>query len=322
MTDEVCIDGGAIRNIDATLQSLAALPGEVRLRFANHWPDESENSALLAAALIGSLRDRDYLVDVVDETAAHGLLRTPVASALWRRPTDRTRFTSLAAPLARPGLGAMWTSGSRSANDALFASGAGQNLGAFGPTHATFVNPHLSSGVDGHPDVVFLVRRWLTRRLEQHDQIVAPKGMVEKIGVVLTELVANVQEHSAGSSSPRPECLVRLVVDQATIRCSVLDTGVGLDESLRQKVLGGLSPSERIGRLLKGEIPGWDAGRGIGLPRVRNDVASLGGRLVIFTKRLRVIALPEAEPDVAIAEFDVEGTVVDFSIPARSLLPD
>jgi hypothetical protein len=113
-----------------------------------------------------------------------------------------------------------------------------------------------------------------------------------------------------------------LVVDQATIRCSVLDTGVGLDESLRQKVLGGLSPSERIGRLLKGEIPGWDAGRGIGLPRVRNDVASLGGRLVIFTKRLRVIALPEAEPDVAIAEFDVEGTVVDFSIPARSLLPD
>lgn len=313
---EVTLDAGALDQIDATLSSLAGMAGEVTLRLDNHWPDETGGPALLAAALIGSLSEHRYLVDAVDAEAVEAVLQTAVASALSKRPAGHTRFTPTAARLDRPGLGALWTSGSRSAADALFSEPGERIAGAFGPTYGTFVNPHLSSASDGHADVVFLIRRWLALRLGGQSPWAETKRIVQAVGIALTELIANVQEHAAGAECPKPDCLVRLRLADGLVRCSVLDTGIGMDETLRRKLGSELTPEERIGRLIAGEIPGWDAGRGIGIPRIRREVARVGGDMSVFTGQLRATAHAAEAPDVRAAPFSVAGTVVHFTVPA------
>jgi anti-sigma regulatory factor (Ser/Thr protein kinase) len=314
---EIPLDGNTVDDIDGTLAELSDTSDEVKLCFDNHWPEDSQEVALLTAALMGSLRDRQMTVDVVDQDAVQGLLHFGIATALWRRPQGRTTFTEIAKGLDRPSLGAMWTSGSRAATEALFAANDPSTIGAFGRRYATFVNPHLSSSIEGHPDVVFLVRRWLTQRLAETQSLEEVRPIVETIGVALDELVANVQEHAAGRARPRPECLVQVSLTASNgVRCSVMDTGVGISESLGSKVEPTVQPKERLCRLLEGKIPGWDAGRGVGLPRVKQLMSASGGRLSIATENLRLTALPEQRVEATHAAFDLQGTVVGLTIPA------
>jgi anti-sigma regulatory factor (Ser/Thr protein kinase) len=312
---EVDFNDAALAAIESTLADLAGSDEPVRLRFDNHWPVDSEHPALLTAALMGTLRNRPLIVDAVDQDAVDGLLRFGVATALWRRPRGLTEFIGLARGLDRPSLGVLWTSGSRATTEALFASEGGSGTGAVGPRHATFVNPQLSSGIDGHPDIVFLVRRWLTRRLRE---LSSPRAaeVVEAIGLALDELVANVQEHAPGLSARRPDCLVRLSVDSPDrVRCSVMDTGVGIEASILDKVSDPMEPKERLERLVSGDIPGWDRGRGIGLHRVMEVITEGGGLMTIATATTRLRAAGPAELVAESVDFNLEGTVVDVSLP-------
>src|SRR5690242_9454746 len=90
-----------VRAIDETVQLLADDPGDepTRLKFTNHWPDDDERPALLAAAFLGPLRERAYEIDAVDSEAAEGLLKFGVATALARRPEGLTTFTGAASAL-------------------------------------------------------------------------------------------------------------------------------------------------------------------------------------------------------------------------------
>src|SRR4051794_13461184 len=95
---EFRIDGPAVGQIERTLERLAATDSgaDLVLRFDNHWAEESLRPALLGAALMGTLADRNVTVDVVDQDAIDRLMRFGVAAALWRRPRDRTHFAARA----------------------------------------------------------------------------------------------------------------------------------------------------------------------------------------------------------------------------------
>lgn len=317
MSDAMLVLGAEqLHEIDTTLASVSDSSDKpLRLCFDNHWAQDTSRPALLAAALMGSLRSRTLVINAVDDDAVAGLLRFGVATALARRVPGSTSFTGCAAALEQvAGLGTLWTTGSRATTAALFGEDSDGVTGAVGPRHATFVNPQLSSGPDGHADIVFLVRRWLTRRLSS-DPNAPTLESVEAVATVLYELIANVQEHAIGTASPHPECLARIAFDDGAIRCSVLDTGIGLDCSLRAKVLRDKDPASRVTDLIEGRIPGWDAGRGAGLPRVQREVAARGGHLSLATERLRVRSDPSVGVSATTVEFSLQGSVVDVLIP-------
>lgn len=317
-----------VRDIDGTLARLASeTGGPLTLKFTNHWSDTGEEPALLAAALLGSLRDLELIIEAGDEEAVDGLLRFGVATALSRRPRGSTRFVGLAEARINPArLATLWTPGSRRVTQALFAGEEADPTGAYGPRHATFVNPHLSSGTDGHPDVVFLVRRWLTRRLSEDETLteVNVSNSVAAAGVVVEELVSNVQEHASAPDFPHPHCLLRLSATAGdAIRCSILDTGVGLDHSLTEALrrtgyseeeLAPTKAPDRLRKLLGGQLPGWDAGRGMGLLKVAEVLGRCKGRMTVATGGLRA-RLTSIELTVVADAFSLEGTVVDCSIP-------
>ena len=326
--------------MDATLTALAALAPGTTLRFTNHWPDDDEKPALLAAALMGPLRSRHFVIDASDSEAVDGMLRFGVATALSRRDPALTDFVGLAARLDALRLYTLWTPGSRDATEALFArngasaGGASGSAAAYGPLHATFVSPHVSSGADGHPDVVFLVRRWLTRRLREDHEIAASdvRSTVAAVGLVVEELVSNVQEHAAGPHGPAPDCLMRLsLASPHEVRCSVIDTGVGLVESLRSKVParspgsgdgspeqldGDAGSSQLVTRLIAGDLPGWNAGRGVGLARVTKVIRERAGRMTLASGTIRV----SVNGGIASTSdgFHLQGTVVDCTVPTAA----
>ena len=304
--------------IDSTLEHLATISDPIDLRFTNHWSDDDESPALLAAALLGSLATKKVCVDAVDEAAVDGLLRFGVATALSRRSVDLTAFVGHAERLDPARLRMLWTPASSGSTNALFSERAdAEEAAAYGPLNATFVNPHLSSAEDGHPDVVFLIRRWLTKRLGEQE--LAREGilaLVDATALPVEELVRNVREHAADAARPAPTCLLRLSLHCSDrIRCSIFDTGLGISSSLAAKSIGSsLDASERICRLLAGEIPNWDAGRGTGLAYATALITARGGRLTVATERLRV-RRDGANCELREDGFDLQGTVVDFTVP-------
>lgn len=307
---EFLIDRAALESIDETLHRLqtADLDDALRLRFDNHWAADGQPPALLGAALMSTLADRDLTVDVVDEDAVSRLLRSGVASALWRRART-TVFTPDADALDEPGLGATWTVGSRAVVDALFADIDPARPGAVGARHATFVNPHLSSSDDGPPDVVYLVTRWLTRRLGT-----AQANLISAVTDMLAELVANVHEH-AGAGRTGVASMLHVTIDADAVRCSVSDTGVGICASLAGKLPGAPAPDVLLGRLLAGELDRWHHGRGAGLARVITLVGEHGGRLEVATQQLRAEATDVRSVTVGQAQFALHGTVVHCALP-------
>jgi hypothetical protein len=313
---EVALDGDTVGRIDETLAGLSDVDDDIKLNFGNHWPEDGHEVALLAAALIGSLRDRRVTVDVDDPDAVDSLLRVGLATALSRRANGCTTFAAAARDLNRPRLGAVWTSGSRATTEALFAAHDPATTGGFGPRYATFVNPHLSTGAEGHPDVVFLVRRWLTRRLGEALPEHAVDALVATVGASLDELIANVQEHAAAERTPRIDCLVRVSITTANgVRCSVSDNGRGIADSLGSKVPSNGNANTLVS-LIEGELPGWDAGRGVGLTRVRQLARDVGGHLTIATDRTRLLACAGEHVRATEASFLLRGTLVDLDLPA------
>jgi hypothetical protein len=319
---EVALDGSTVRHIEEMLANVSSLDDDIKFNFGNHWPEDGHEVALLAAALIGSLRDRKMTIDVADHDAVESLLRIGLATALSRRASGRTTFAAAARDLDRPNLAAIWTSGSRAATEALFAADDPAPAGAFGRRYATFVNPHLSSGAGGHPDVVFLVRRWLTQRLGEALPAHSVRALVIAVGTVLDELVANVQEHAACDRTPYPDCLVRVSVTPAnSVRCSVIDNGCGIAASLASKVAVADGATDPLVRLVEGQLSGWDAGRGVGLTRVRQLIRGVGGRMVIATDQTRLAADAGQSVGARQASFFLQGTLVDLDLPARALQP-
>lgn len=307
-----------VRDIDATLARLAQEPEPLELNFSNHWQDDDESPALLAAALMGSLASKKVTVDAADEQAVDGLLRFGVATALSRRSPDATSFKGHAERLDAERLGTLWTPASLWVTKALFADVA-EEADSFGPRHATFLNPQLSSASDGRPDVVYLVRRWLTKRLKDEGELASEEAVSDLISTVATvvdETVRNVQEHAASREFPRPNCLLRISVESSEkIRCSVLDTGVGVAVSLRERgIEPDLSEGERLQKLMNDEIEGWDAGRGTGLAYITDRVAKLGGKISLATGAIRARSHDD-EVQLKAEGFPLQGTVVDCTIP-------
>ncbi len=314
MASFLTIDGAALRQIDDTIHKVDAATRsghELGLRFDNHWAEDTEQPALLAAALMANLADRRLLVDVVDQDAVERLMRYGVAAAFWRRPPGRTRFTTDANALDEPGLGAVWTVGSRATIDAMFGEGS-DSIHTIGPRHATFVNPHLSSGEDGLADVVYLIGRWLTRRLPGD----AHATSVDDTCITIGELLANVHEHAAGAVRKPVNALVRIAIDDDAVRCSVTDTGVGVCVSVAAKL--DCAPSkELLGDLLSGKLPRWHHGRGVGIARIVELVQDHGGRLSAATATFRA-DLGSEQLNVRDSGFDLQGTVIDLAIPLAS----
>jgi hypothetical protein len=239
-------------------------------------------------------------------------------TALARRSAELTDFVGLAERLDPSRLRLLWTPASLGSTDALFADRSEPGDAAeYGPLNATFVNPHLSSAEDGNPDVVFLIRRWLTKRLVERGLDSADVlPLVDATAVPVDEMVRNVSEHAASPARPAPNCLLRLSLESDDrIRCSIFDTGIGISQSLRAKdIEPALEPGDRICRLLGGHIPNWDAGRGTGLAYAAALIKGAGGRFTVATDTLRVRQrddLCEQEED----GFLLQGTVIDFTVP-------
>jgi len=206
-----------------------------------------------------------------------------------------------------------------SATQALFSDDdEHQPVDAFGPLHATFLNPQLSSASDGRPDVVYLVRRWLTKRLLAREGMTRErvKKLVDVIGAVVDETVRNVQEHAASREIPYPSCLLRISLEsEDQVRCSILDTGIGVARSLADRgIEPGIGDDERLKRLMSGEIPGWDAGRGTGLAFITERVTEHGGRISLATGAIRARS-SDGTVNLDAEGFSLQGTVVDCTIP-------
>lgn len=315
---EFALGDQQVLEIDKTLADLAGWSDQIDLRFTNHWADDDESPALLAAALLGSLATKKVSVDAVDEDAVDGLLRFGVATALARRSEGLTEFVGLAKRLDPSQLRLLWTPASPASTEALFADRLESDEAAeYGPLNATFVNPHLSSAEDGNPDVVFLIRRWLTKRLLEcelsRSEVLA---LVDATAVPIDEAMRNVSEHAASPERPSPNCLLRLSLESTErIRCSILDTGMGLSKSLEdKKIEPELGPGERICRLLGGSIPNWDAGRGTGLAYAAKLIKGAGGRLTVATDNFRIRRLGEDCAQNGDG-FELQGTVIDFTVP-------
>lgn len=315
---EFALGDQQVREIDRTLATLAEESDPLRLCFSNHWVDDDERPVLLAAALLGSLADKDYTVDAVDDEAIDGLLQFGVATALARRSEARTDFAGLTQRLQPSLLRMLWTPAALKSTNALFAEEQGE-AAAFGPLNATFVDPHLSSAEDGQPDVVFLIRRWLTKRLAERLPTDLVRQLVDATAIPVDETLRNVREHAAGPWSSSPSCLLRISLAKPDrIRCSVLDTGIGLARSLQEKgVEPDLEPAALVCRLLDGKIEKWEAGRGTGLAYVAQLVEKQGGRLAVASDEIRVTRNAES-CDTRADGFPLAGTVVDLTLPLSS----
>lgn len=310
---DVSIDGDTLSCIEQTLAAVLEQPVEtpLHLSFGNHWGSETLQPALLGAALMGSLSGRELTVDLQEADSVGPLVRSGVAAALWRRPRPKTHFAPAARVLDSSLLGAVWTVGSRRVTDALFAAAAPElDDAAVTATRATFVNPHLSRRDDGDPDVAYLIGRWLARRVGTERM-----GAVREAAGVIGELIRNVAEHAPGRSGQPVQSILRVSLQQTTLQVTVMDAGVGLCESLRLKladdVLEGLADDDALVAALQADdLPYWHSGRGVGLARVRDFVGSAHGSLAIAANAARY----STTTDVALGQFELQGTVVDLSV--------
>jgi anti-sigma regulatory factor (Ser/Thr protein kinase) len=309
LTSEAVTAGG-VENTLRLLESATSIVLE------DSWLPSSD-SGLIAGALIGKLRDRHLIIQAATPEAIDGALRFGLATALARRDRRHTQFDASAEPLAREGLARLWTTGTRAITEAMFQATDQPPVDAIGAMHATFVNAHLASSAKGHYDVVFLVRRWLVRRL-RHQLGADVKVLSERIAEALIELIANVQEHAGQPDRDPVDSLLRVAIDDQYVRCSVIDNGRGIAATLEPKLDLHETPEVLLRRLLDNDLPSWHGGRGVGLPRVADVVRGGGGTLHLASGPLRAYVSEGQGTSTVDGRADVGGVVADATFPIRA----
>ncbi len=277
-------------------------------------------TAVLAQAMLTAPDDFELVVDLHDEPETlRWLLRSGVVSALARRRC--VRFEGLPSTLGQGKFWNTWTPGAHAVMAPMFEDGVDSETLLFGPEHAVFINPHLTTEPYGHASLTPLVRRWLTQvvapGLSAHEQetfIAAPIFAVD-------QLVHNVREHAiTPSNRSRVDSVVALEVAgeglERRLRVSVLDTGPGVATTLRPK-LGGApaypGEDDLLGALLGGKLPGWDRGRGFGLATIAGQIAQApGAALELWSGEVRVSVTSEV---TELSAPQVAGTVINAFFP-------
>lgn len=319
----------------AAVERLVELQGHdfethcITLDLALRRPPEPAAGALLAQFVLGAPEDLRFVVHLPDSEALIGaLVKSGVASALASRresvhyePTvphfeDHNPWHSWHA----------WTPGAHQAMAPMFHRGEAAS-GLFGPTHAVFVNPHITTDPAEPASLTRLLRRWLTQtvapELEQAERL----SVIEVPAFAIDQLLRNVSEHAVTPSSPLIDSIVQVEVIEPEraggrfLQITVLDTGAGVSNTLRPKleVPGSVSDAALLGALLHGELPGWGRGRGFGLSTLADHVISqAGARFELWSGATRVIAEEQIEAH-ALGEAAVLGTVatVRFPLPAH-----
>jgi hypothetical protein len=294
----------------------SAGPTAVRLEVAAEGEPELNGLALLSNIFLSSAVPLD--VHVRDPQLAKAFPALGLASALSRATHERL---TTPADLGDDRWSRTWTPATREAGEALFAlSGEpAAKSGLFGPTHATFNDPHLTAptGVSAGP--TRLLRRWLTRRLEER---ALATNSVAVIAFFLDQLIGNVREHAVSDDRPpiRSQLHISLSEINNTLVCRLIavDTGPGIEHTLRPKLPPGDTPTdsgELLTSLLRGQLAGWGRARGIGLSRCFQLISDAeGASMLLATELVRCYGAHDADLRVVHGP-RVAGTVAAVSLP-------
>jgi hypothetical protein len=315
-------------------ESIGASLGELRCGYEGHATREDtlrlsfllENdpdpvaTAVLAQAMLAVPDDFDLVVDLHDRPETlRWLLRGGVVSALSRRRC--VRFEGLPETLGQGRLWNTWTPGAHAVMAPMFGQGAEAEAPLFGPGHAVFINPHLTTEPYAQASLTPLVRRWLTQVVAPGLSAAEQEAFIAAPIFAIDQLVHNVREHAIGASAHHHvDSVVGLEVAGAglerRLRVSVIDTGPGVESTLRPKLAGAPEyPGEDdlLAALLDGALPGWHRGRGFGLATIAGLVNdSPGATLELWSGAARVAV------DTHVAKLPapgVAGTVVNAFFP-------
>jgi len=295
----------------------------LRLSFDFEGDPDPIAAAAFAQAMLVARDDVELIVDLHDRPQTlRSLVRGGILSALSRRTA--VQWERLPRAIGQSYLWHTWTPAAHEVMAPMFEAG-GESESLFGPDHAVFVNPHLTTEPYAQASLTPLVRRWLT-------QVVAPGLSPEEHEVyidapifAIDQLVHNVREHAI---MPFNRTLVDSVValeaseteSGRQLRVSVIDSGAGVAQTLRPKLLGAPEhpgDGNLLTALLSGELPGWDRGRGFGLATIAAIVAERpGASLDVWSGEARVschqTVVEHSAPEVA-------GTVINafFPLPAN-----
>lgn len=322
-----------IDNVDKFLWRLAPDPAardsELSLDLAELKSIERPAGILLSTALLGILGQRPIVVKA--EPSARGALsQNGIAFALAHRSGD-VALSGIDKKSFLSHWECTWTPGSRATYEPAmfqqreFFQGDDNDPSLFGPTHAAFVNAHLAGARGAPTEVSKAVPRWLTKLLPAG---VRDSNSVSRIVRVLDELLDNIREHAlvVRPDGQPTRSLVQIARTRGTpdrLYVSVIDNGPGILVTLRGKRpdLADVPDEELLGRLLDGQLEGWEPGRGVGFAAVRRamtEEAELASLIVATgTYRFEVTA---SRVKTLAAGYPIEGTVLvaQFRLPERA----
>jgi hypothetical protein len=297
--------------------------GSLMLKLHLAQPAEPGAGALLAHAILGVRDDVKIEVQLPEaHPALDSLIRSGIASALASH--KHVHYDPPASPVAEPALGLTWTPGVGRAMAPMFGS-AEVPSGLFGPSHAVFVNPHLTSEPGQPASITRLLRRWLAQTVAPGLDPSAQLAAIDAPAFAVDQLVQNVSEHAVTTSHPSVDSMVQVEVTGTdagrALQITVLDTGAGVAATLRPKLIGveDMADATLLGTLLAGDLPGWGRGRGFGLSALSASVMDTeGAELRLWSGRSSVVidGSVSAEP---LEKAEIAGTVVSarFPLPRR-----
>lgn len=301
------------------LNQIGPVRHSVTLDLALHDPPEPIAGAVFAQAMLRVRDDVNFVVHLPeDATMISSLIRTGVASALVRR-RGCISFEPPTNPIAEKELWLNWTPAAREMVPMFGVEESGRGL--FGPDHALFVNPHLTTEPEGPASVTRLVERWLTQIVGADFDPAHVRQATTVPVFTIDQLVRNVSEHAITAAHPTIDSMVSLeiVLGEAGrhLRVTVLDTGAGVVGTLRPKLSTNYDlPTDEVvlSELLAGGLPGWGRGRGFGLSAIAGKVLERPhSSLELWTgaTRVRVDDAVEAGP----AGAEIAGTVLSVLFP-------
>lgn len=293
---------------------------------------------LLSNALMGSLGEGPLTVDL-DEHSTDWLWTSGLAFAIANRLGETEIIGSGSSEDVselrawrqswRPGMEVTWREMLTATQSQLFAPPSIGETEAipdlFGPTFAAFVDPHLNrSDASGAHPIATVIWPWLDRLLPGPSrQSGARHRYISEVGRFITETVANVSEHAAGSGYPcRSLAQVSITSggDGRRLYLSVQDTGPGIAttarpklDSAEQELVG--TDEDLLRMLLSGRLRPWGRSRGLGLPFIARIAKSRGGKMFVATRRSRLSQDSSHGMTASSSDFDLTGTVVAIMLP-------